>query len=172
MSCRSGCLYLTLAPCQHPRVLTWLTSKPFPLPWFTDEAEEYYKTSVQALVQGELVPADVYVFKDEYSPTQLDFNSAAHPAVPSMLVVCLRTAHASRLTHWSKSCACCAQKAAVARRVGLRGVEGAASGQVAQSMTQLEMGSGDWDYEHFLNHELEPYLAMTKEFMAEEFGDR
>mmetsp|Transcript_24895 Transcript_24895/g.67797 ORF Transcript_24895/g.67797 Transcript_24895/m.67797 type:complete len:153 (+) Transcript_24895:167-625(+) len=30
------------------------------------EAEEYYKTSVQALVQGELVPADVYVFKDEY----------------------------------------------------------------------------------------------------------
>mmetsp|Transcript_9057 Transcript_9057/g.22944 ORF Transcript_9057/g.22944 Transcript_9057/m.22944 type:complete len:145 (+) Transcript_9057:173-607(+) len=69
------------------------------------EAEEYYKTSVQALVQGELVPADVYVFKDEYR-------------------------------------------------------------------TQLEMGSGDWDYEHFLNHELEPYLAMTKEFMAEEFGDR
>ncbi|KAF5835483.1 hypothetical protein DUNSADRAFT_7323 [Dunaliella salina] len=30
------------------------------------EAEEYYKTSVQALVQGELVPADVYVFKDEF----------------------------------------------------------------------------------------------------------
>jgi hypothetical protein len=36
----------------------------------------------------------------------------------------------------------------------------------------VETGSGDWDYEQFLDQELEFYLQMTKEFMDEEFNQQ
>lgn len=37
------------------------------------------------------------------------------------------------------------------------------------SRGMLKFDEGDWDYQNFLDHELGPYLEMTKEFMEEEF---